>query len=161
MKRYFSLDLEACKNANLDTTEWLFLENIKFVQHYEGNAVSGWCSKSKKALAEHLGISERKVFLMIDELYEKGFLIKHDETGFLKTTRKWDDICSMPAKTAMAMQQIARNIKKVLCVEDWNKTTPEKLKQRDEIHKNLGMLLKANVEINEAFKIAVNEVLNG
>ena len=100
MKRYFSLDLEACKNANLDTTEWLFLENIKFVQHYEGNAVSGWCSKSKKALAEHLGISERKVFLMIDELCEKGFLIKHDETGFLKTTRKWDDICSMPAKNA-------------------------------------------------------------
>ena len=100
MKRYFSLDLEACKNANLDTTEWLFLENIKFVQHYEGNAVSGWCSKSKKALAEHLGISERKVFLMIDELCEKGFLIKHDETGFLKTTKKWDDICSMPAKNA-------------------------------------------------------------
>ena len=100
MKRYFSLDLEACKNANLDTTEWLFLENIKFIQHYEGNAVSGWCSKSKKALAEHLGISERKVFLMIEELCEKGFLIKHDETGFLKTTKKWDDICSMPAKNA-------------------------------------------------------------
>ena len=37
---------------------------------------------------------------MIDELCEKGFLIKHDETGFLKTTRKWDDICSMPAKNA-------------------------------------------------------------
>ena len=66
-----------------------------------------------------------------------------------------------PAKTAMAMQQIARNIKKALCVEDWNKTTPEKLKQRDEIHKNLGMLLKANVEINEAFRIAVYEANNG
>ena len=100
MKRYFSLDLEACKNANLDTTEWLFLENIKFIQHYDGNAVIGWCSKSKKALAEHLGISERKVFLMIEELLEKGFLIKHDETGFLKTTKKWDDVCSMPAKNA-------------------------------------------------------------
>ena len=64
-----------------------------------------------------------------------------------------------PAKTAMAMQQIARNIKKVLNVEDWNKTTPEKLKQRDEIHKNLSMLLKANVEINEAFRIAATEVV--
>ena len=66
-----------------------------------------------------------------------------------------------PAKTAMAMQQIARNIKKVLNVEDWNKTTPEKLKQRDEIHKNLSMLLRANVEINEAFKISVCEANNG
>ena len=66
-----------------------------------------------------------------------------------------------PAKTAMAMQQIARNIKKVLNVEDWNKTTPEKLKQRDEIHKNLSMLLMANVEINEAFKISVCEANNG
>ena len=66
-----------------------------------------------------------------------------------------------PAKTAMAMQQIARNIKKVLNVEDWNKTTPEKLKQRDEIHKNLSMLLRADVEINEAFKISVCEANNG
>lgn len=66
-----------------------------------------------------------------------------------------------PSTTAMAMQQIARNIKAVLKVEDWNSTTPEKLKQRDEIHKNLAMLLKANVEINEAFNIAVAEATNG
>ena len=64
-----------------------------------------------------------------------------------------------PAKVGMAMQQIAKNIKIFLQVDDWNKTTPEKNKQRDEIQKNLAMLLKANVEINEAFKIAINEVL--
>ena len=64
-----------------------------------------------------------------------------------------------PAKVGMAMQQIAKNIKIFLQVDDWNKTTPEKNKQRDEIQKNLSMLLKANVEINEAFKIAINEVL--
>ena len=63
-----------------------------------------------------------------------------------------------PVKIAMAMQQIAKNIKIFLQVDDWNKTTPEKNKQRDEIQKNLSMLLKANVEINEAFKIAINEV---
>lgn len=61
--------------------------------------------------------------------------------------------------TGLVMQQIARNIKAVLEVDDWNKTTPEKLKQSDEIHKNLGMLLKANIEINTAFNIAVEETL--
>ena len=66
-----------------------------------------------------------------------------------------------PAKVGMVMPQVARNIKQVLGVDDWNKTTPEKCKQSDEIHKNLTMLLKGGVEINEAFKIAVNEVLNG
>lgn len=65
-----------------------------------------------------------------------------------------------PAKTAIVMQQIARNIKKVLGVEDWNNTTPEKLKQRDAIHKNLFILLRANVEPNEAFTVAVTEVLD-
>ena len=63
-----------------------------------------------------------------------------------------------PAKTAMAMQQIAKNIKIFLQVDDWNKTTPEKNKQRDEIQKNLSMLLKANVEINEAFKVAISDI---
>ena len=63
-----------------------------------------------------------------------------------------------PAKTAMAMQQIAKNIKSFLQVDDWNKTTPEKNKQRDEIQKNLSMLLKANVEINDAFKVAISDI---
>ena len=66
-----------------------------------------------------------------------------------------------PAKVGMAMQQIAKNIKQVLRVDDWNTATPEQNKQRDEIQKNLTMLLRANVEINEAFKISVNEVLDG
>lgn len=63
-----------------------------------------------------------------------------------------------PAKTAMAMQQIAKNIKSFLQVDDWNKTTPEKNNQRDEIQKNLSILLKANVEINEAFKVAISVI---
>lgn len=63
-----------------------------------------------------------------------------------------------PAKTAMAMQQIAKNIKSFLQVDDWNKTTPEKNKQRDEIQKNLTMLLKANVEISEAFRVAISDI---
>ena len=62
--------------------------------------------------------------------------------------------------TGMVMQQIARNIKYVLKVEDWNKTTPEKLKQSDEIHNYLAMLLKAGVEINTALNIAVEETLS-
>jgi len=58
------------------------------------------------------------------------------------------------AQTALGMQKIARAIKRDLKVADWNKTTSQKLKQRDEIHKNLGMLLKAKVDLNTAYSLA-------
>jgi len=59
------------------------------------------------------------------------------------------------AKTALGMKNIASAIKKELGVTDWNKTTSAKLKRRDEIHKNLGMLLKAKVDLKTAYKLAI------
>lgn len=66
-----------------------------------------------------------------------------------------------PARMGIVMPQIANNIKKLLQVDDWNTTTPDKHKQRDEIQKNLALLLKANVDINDAFMIVVDEVKGG
>lgn len=92
-------------------------------------------------------------------LYD-NLTVFRDERG--ESYKKLSSIIQHKVKAStvgLVMSQIAINIKSVLNVEDWNKTTPEKLKQSDEIHKNLGMLLKANIEINTAFNIAVEETL--
>ena len=48
-------------------------------------------------------------------------------------------------------------------VDDWDATTPEKLQQRDRIHNNLILLMKANVDINKSQEIVFREegLLNG
>ena len=59
-----------------------------------------------------------------------------------------------PAQAGIAIPQLARNIKRLVGVSDWNKAEPAQLKKRDELHKNITMLLKAGVEINRAFEVA-------
>ncbi len=72
---------------------------------------------------------------------------------------KREDIISI-AKIGIIMPKIARYIKQSLDVDDWNSTSPEKLEQRDLIHKNFIMLLDGDVEINKALHIATKNALN-
>ena len=58
------------------------------------------------------------------------------------------------------IKKVAKVIKQILDVDDWNNTTEEKLRKRDEIHKNLSMMIKAGVEINKALQIIYNEYKN-
>jgi hypothetical protein len=71
---------------------------------------------------------------------------------------KREDIVSI-AKIGVIMPKIAKYIKDSLNVEDWNKTTEENLKKRDNIHNNFMMLLDGGVEINKALYIAVKNEL--
>jgi len=64
------------------------------------------------------------------------------------------------ARAGTAIPKIARAIKNNLCVEDWNNTTEENLKKRDEIQKNISILLKAGVEINKACITSIQEVMS-
>ncbi len=63
------------------------------------------------------------------------------------------------AKATIMIQDLARAIKRDLEVTDWNKTTPEKLKIRDSIHKAMEMLLDAGVEPVKAYKSAKRSVV--
>lgn len=56
-----------------------------------------------------------------------------------------------PAKATMIIQSLAKAIKRDLQVEDWNKTTPDKLKKRDEIHNGMILLMSAGVEAHKAY----------
>lgn len=56
------------------------------------------------------------------------------------------------------IQSLARAIKQVLKVEDWNCATEEQLRKRDTIHKNLQMLIKAGVDLQKAFNLSVENI---
>jgi len=64
------------------------------------------------------------------------------------------------ARAGIAIPKIAKAIKSNLSVEDWNNTTEENLKKRDEIQKNISILLKAGVEINKACITSLQEVVS-
>ena len=61
------------------------------------------------------------------------------------------------ARAGIAIPKIAKAIKMNLGVDDWNAATQNQLKQRDEIQKNISMLLKAGIEINKACYISISE----
>lgn len=57
------------------------------------------------------------------------------------------------------MITIANHIKNTLNVDDWNSTTQEKLKQRDEIHNNIALLCKVMRDRNQIVRLAIEEVI--
>ena len=63
------------------------------------------------------------------------------------------------ARVGTTIPKVASAIKKNLKVTDWNTATEEQLKKRDEIQKNICMLLSAGVEINKACLHSIREVL--
>lgn len=65
-----------------------------------------------------------------------------------------DDI----AKAGVTIPKLAKAIKTSLKVDDWNKANEKQLFYRNEIQKNISLMLKAGVEINKAFIVALNEV---
>lgn len=64
------------------------------------------------------------------------------------------------ARVGIAIPKIAKAIKTNLNVSDWNSTTEENLKKRDEIQKNISILLKAGVEINKACITSLQEAVS-
>jgi hypothetical protein len=73
-----------------------------------------WCSKSKKGLAEFLGISEREVFRIIRKLLEKKLIEKDPKTKHLKTTQRWlFEVELEPDKMSGSMTECQQNYDKL------------------------------------------------
>ena len=89
MKKYIAIDLEEMKRNDLKMSEWVLLECITFSSNNEFNS----CFISKQKLAEHIGVSRRQVYKIIESLVDKK-LLEILSNGYLKTTQKWIDISS-------------------------------------------------------------------
>ncbi|MFV7791266.1 hypothetical protein ACNO6Z_10495 [Aliarcobacter lanthieri] len=90
MKRYIAIDLLALKQHKLTLEEWTLLENIYFMSNNE----FGWCYASKDTLRDIIQVSNGQIYKIIKKLLDNGFLVKNNETGYLKVTQKWITISS-------------------------------------------------------------------
>lgn len=57
------------------------------------------------------------------------------------------------------IQEIAKGIKTVLKVKNWEKATEEQLKKRDKIHDNIILLSSALRDVNQVIRLAVENAL--
>ncbi len=62
-----------------------------------------------------------------------------------------------PSKVGLAIRTIATNIKKLMQIDDWNKTSTDNLQKRDRIHNNLILLMKAGIDVNKAQELVFKE----
>jgi len=59
------------------------------------------------------------------------------------------------SKIGLLISSVAKKIKEHIGVTSWNTATEDQLKERDEIHKRLEMLLIADVDIERAIKLVI------
>lgn len=78
------------KTNGLSCNEYVLCDMIYFLSTSPQNTAGGWCYSKRETLAEDLGITKQGVLKMIEKLIEKGFIIKHDVTKFLRTTERWN-----------------------------------------------------------------------
>jgi len=63
-----------------------------------------------------------------------------------------------PIQVQHIIKTVAKGIKKALKVEDWNSATEQQLKNRDEMHKSLILLIKARVDLQTAFNVSLSNL---
>lgn len=76
----------------LSCNEYVLCDMIYFLCTNEKNSSGGWSYAKRETLADDLGLSKQGVLKMIEKLIERGFLIKHPDTKFLRTTEMWSEV---------------------------------------------------------------------
>lgn len=80
------------KINGLSCNEYVLCDMIYFLSTNPQNTAGGWCYSKRETLADDLGLTKQGVLKMIEKLIEKGFIIKHDVTKFLRTTERWNAV---------------------------------------------------------------------
>ena len=89
MLTYTNIQHQFRKANDLTCNEYVLCDMIYFLCTNEKNSSGGWSYAKRETIASDLGLSKQGVLKLIERLVEKGFLVKHPETKFLKTTEKW------------------------------------------------------------------------
>jgi biotin operon repressor len=78
------------KANKLTCNEYVLADMIYQLSVSPLSKVKGWCYMSRPNMAEEIGISKQSILNLIEALIEKGFIIKDENTAYLKTSRKWN-----------------------------------------------------------------------
>jgi len=91
VKKYIAIDLQEMHKNKLTMHEWTLLECVLYSSNNEFNS----CFASRQKLADHIGVSKRKMYNLIDDLVGRKWL-KKLSNNYLKVTEKWTDINTVP-----------------------------------------------------------------
>lgn len=85
----------------LSLNEYVVCDTIYYLSTRPDSKVLGWCYKTKANMGLDLGLSKQSIINIINSLIEKGFVIKDEETAFLKTTKKWNNVYENDGKESL------------------------------------------------------------
>lgn len=80
------------KENNLSCNEYVLLDMIYLLHTSPISKIQGWCYMKRETMADEIGISKQGLLNIIDRLIDSEFLIRDDETRYLKTTNKWNKV---------------------------------------------------------------------
>jgi hypothetical protein len=80
------------RENNLSCVEYVLCDMVYFLSNSDASPVPGWCFMSKEQIATELNLSKQAILNMIDRMVEAGFLYKNDQTKYLKTSSKWQQV---------------------------------------------------------------------
>lgn len=80
------------KANGLSLNEYTLCDMIYHLSTKPSSSVPGWCYMTKNSMAHELGCTKQAILNMLDRLILQGFLIKNEETKYLKTAEKWNSV---------------------------------------------------------------------
>jgi len=80
------------KAHQLTCNEYIFLDMVYHLSTNPDSKIQGWCYATKEGLADEIGLSKQSIINLSHKLIDAGFLHKDEQTKFLKTTKKWNDV---------------------------------------------------------------------
>lgn len=80
------------KAHDLSMNEYALCDMIYHLSTKPNSSVPGWCYMSKTCMGKEIGCTKQGILNMINRLISGGFIIKNEETKYLKTSEKWQKV---------------------------------------------------------------------
>lgn len=80
------------RHYGLSCDEYALCDMVYHLSKSDASDVPGWCYKTKEKMAEELGISKQGLLNMVKRMVDQGFVEKDEQTSYLKTTMKWQQV---------------------------------------------------------------------
>lgn len=93
------------KANNLSCNEYILADMIYYLSTSPESKIVGWCYMGREKMADELGLTKQSILNIIQSLITKGFIIKDEETSFLKTTRAWNLVYFTEGKESIPNDQ--------------------------------------------------------
>jgi biotin operon repressor len=170
MKKEFTLEFtnirhDVRRKSGLLLNEYVLLDMVYHLQVNPKSTNQGWCYMAQDTIGNELGITRQGVSKMIKKLVGLGWLIKDEETKYIKTTEKWYNLylTNDVNLVAQGVNLVAEGVNSVaqeckLSLHN-NNTYTKKDKQYDNITQNSVEELITNEHIETYGNEMINEFL--